>query len=125
VSFVHSRAAWEFPLPAAPKLVLLCYAHHACELCGLAWPSAKTVAARTGLGLTAVRESVDRLVKLGCLKLHAYPQGGRGRSTQYVVLPVALPDLSTPACAKCQWNIGKGPPGGGFDIDGTPKGTAR
>lgn len=116
-------AAWELELDPITKLVLLRYAWHACEVCGLAWPGVKTLTEKTGLGATAVRKHVDALEHAGWLRLHAYPKGGRGRSTQYVVLP-GLPGLSTAPCAKCQWNLSNPSPRGGFATMSGDKGTA-
>lgn len=98
--------------PAA-KSVLLCLADRACDECGLAWPGVPYLAERTELGLNRIRAALAKLVEGGFLLVHAYPHGGRGLSTEYVVLP-ALAKLSTAPCGKCQSNRKTHRPGGGY-----------
>lgn len=123
MSVKHARAVWGLELPALTQHVLHALADHACECCGLAWPSVPTLAAKCNLGATTVREALDRLERAGLLRVHAYPQGGRGRSTQYVVLP-ELAELSTAPCGKCAGNLRNPPPRVGFDKSVTDKPTA-
>jgi len=119
----HTGAIWELELPALTQHVLHALAWHACEICGLAWPSVPTLAKRANLGATTVRDALERLRKADLIRVHAYPQGGRARSTQYVVLP-GLPGLSTAPCAKCVWNLANPSPRGGYDKGRTEKPTA-
>lgn len=104
MSYKHTAAVWTLEIPAVTQHVLHALAYHACELCGLAWPSGALLAAECNLGATAVQAALASLRKTGLLRVHAYPQGGRGRATQYIVMP-NLAGLSTAPCAKCQWNL--------------------
>jgi hypothetical protein len=103
VSNRHLNEAWKAKVLGREKLVLLAQADHACEYCGLAWPGLTLLAEKTGIGKTALREALERLVGLGLLQVHSYGQGGRGCSTVYHVLP-ALPGAVAP-CPKCQANL--------------------
>lgn len=111
-------------LPGPTKLVLMILASHACNLCGLCWPGMKTLTQECGLGQTRIREALDELVSGDLIAVHAYPKGGRGRATEYVVLPKHM-ELSTAPCGKCRENQEKPPRGEGFDESGTQKPTAR
>ena len=107
MSFEHLSAAGELdagvgtPLTARGKAVLWVLALRACRDCGLAWPGARYLEAKTGLGESAVRGGLRELERAGYLKIHAYPTGGRGRATEYIVLP-ALLELSTAPCGECR-----------------------
>jgi len=123
MSIPHRGAAWDLEIPPLSKLVLMRLAWHACETCGLAWPSNRTLCLKTGIGETRVRASLDELTAAGHLRIHAYATGGRGRSTQYIVLP-SLAGLSTAPCGKCQWNLQNPSRREPFDKHGTAKGSA-
>ena len=110
-------------VPPVQKLVLLALADHACEFCGLCWPGMKSLAIKTGLGETAITNAVKALSSGGLVKIHRYPQGGRGRATEYVVLPQAM-KLSTAPCGKCGLRMTFPPSRGGYDNSGTDKGAA-
>jgi hypothetical protein len=94
-------------IPLGPKITLLVLCVRSCEFCGLVWLGNKRMQAETRLGETALRGSLKYLVTSGLLIIHAYPQGGRGRATEYIVLP-GVPrgdrELSTAPCGKCQFN---------------------
>jgi hypothetical protein len=80
------------------KHVLQCLAYRACGLCGHARPSAPLLALDTGMSERSVR---DALVELRqnpqLLKVWAYSKGGRGVTTEYIVMP-ELAKLSTTDC---------------------------
>ena len=108
MGFEHEREAWGLELPTTTKVVLLRLAWHACERCGLAWPGVPSIAKATGCGETAIRASLRQLEARGLISPRAYATGGRGRTTEYVVLPY-LAGLSTSPCGKCVENLA--PPG--------------
>ncbi len=86
------------------KAVALNLAYRACEFCSLCWPGVKSISDGTLVGITRVREALDELVQDGTLTIHAYPHGGRGRSTEYIVRPGVEKPVPAP-CAKCQKNM--------------------
>lgn len=102
MSFEHLDAAADLELgnPTA-KLVLIPLARAACLTCGIAWPGVAFMVRKTGLGTTAVRKGLDWLEAHGLVLVHAYPKGGRGRSTEYIVLPGVM-KLSTAPCEQCR-----------------------
>lgn len=125
MSWPHQdRAAQLEGIPPAAKSVLLHLAYPACETCGLVWAGRKWLARVTGLGGTAITQALEWLVKEGHLTIHAYPKGGRGRSTEYVVLPQLL-ELSTPRCGQCRRKQERSREPVGIDDGMTPKPTAR
>lgn len=104
MSALHQRLAWEvLGLEPTERLLLLAYARHACEHCGLCWPGVRRLQILTGLGETTISGASKALVARRLLKIHAYPRGGRGRSTEYIVLPEDA-KLSTAPCGKCEAN---------------------
>ena len=128
MSFKHVPEALTLELPPPTKFVAIVMAWHACELCGMAWPGVHTLADETGLGPTRIRQALAELQSATwrgrpMLQERAYGQGGRGRSTQYIVLP-GLIGLSTAPCAKCQWNLENPPRRDGNDKGRTDKPTA-
>lgn len=110
-------------LPPAAKSVLVHVAQPACKYCGLSWPGVWWLEQKTGLKRTAVKEALDWLIREGHLRVHAYPKGGRGRTTEYVVLPQVI-ELPTPRCAECIENQKTGRLATGIDTAGTGKGVA-
>jgi hypothetical protein len=105
VSAAHQRVAWEIlGLTSDEKLLLLAFARHACEHCGLCWPGRTRLQLLTNLGSTSLTGLIRSLVKREMLKIHAYPNGGRGLATEFVVLPKEL-KLSTAPCGKCVDNL--------------------
>ena len=73
MSYKHTAAVWTLELPAVTQHVLHALAYHACELCGLAWPSVPFLAARANLGTTAISDALARLRKAGLIRVHAFP----------------------------------------------------
>jgi hypothetical protein len=87
---------------APGKLVLVVMAQAACRACGLAWPGINLVCRRTGLGATTVRKSLEWLEHdRHLIRTHAYPRGGRGVATEYILMLPGLTDLSTAPCGEC------------------------
>lgn len=82
------------------KAVLLLLAWHACDSCGLAWPGRKSIAERTEVGDRSVTAALALLVRDAHLTIFRFPYGGRGLSTEYVVLP-SIGELSTAPCGEC------------------------
>lgn len=102
----HQRVAWDVVGLETPleRLVLLAYARHACEHCGLCWPGTVRLELMTLASRTAIATARRSLVDKGMLRIHAYPRGGRGMSTEMVVLPKDV-ELSTAPCGKCVDNL--------------------
>jgi len=107
-------------IPAAAKSVLMHLAYPACKHCGLTWAGVGWIERKSGLGRTAIKDALQWLVREGHLQIHAYPHGGRGRSTEYVVLP-RLIELSTPRCGECRLKQERGRQPAGIDDYGTAK----
>ncbi len=82
------------------KHILMHLADYACNTCGLAWPGTPTLIEDSECGRTVVREALDSLVSQGLLIVHAYPKGGRGKATEYIVLPKLA--LIPAPCSSCQ-----------------------
>jgi len=120
VSLAHLVAVSRLELPASTKAVLTWLAFHACENCGLCWPGMKLLCLETGLGETAIRKGIDGLERAGQVRIHGYATGGRGRATEYVVLP-GLPEFSTAPCGKCRQNLRNPSRSVGFDNGVTDK----
>lgn len=83
------------------KAVLVALAWHACEDCSLAWPGRRSLAEKTEIGERRISSALAELVKAGHLTIFRYPFGGRGVSTEYVVLP-QVGELSTAPCGECR-----------------------
>jgi hypothetical protein len=92
------------PLAPRAKLLLLNFAHHACRTCGLAWPGIPRLAQRSSMGVNAVRELVQVLVKEGHLEVYSHSKGGRGMTTIYRVLPGVVATQEAP-CEQCWENL--------------------
>lgn len=109
MSVKATREAWTtLGLDATTRLVLLAYADHACEVCGLCWPGVRHLSLKTSLGETAISSATKRLADAGHLVPVGYQRGGRGRSAEWVVLPKDT-ELSTAPCGKCLANQQKRP----------------
>ena len=108
--------------PAA-KAVLYVFADVGCDDCGRAWPGVPFIAERTEIGTTRVRKAIAELVEANLLRVHAYPTGGRGMTTEYIVLP-QVPKLSTAPCGKCSARSKTQRTGVGFSRQGNVKATA-
>lgn len=102
------------------KAVLIALADSACDTCGLAWPGMACLERKTEFGATAIRKALSELSAQGIVHARAYVKGGRGRSTEYILLS-RFRELSTAPCVKCQANMAKPPRGGGYDKGGTHK----
>ena len=111
---VHIRAAYELTA-GGPGLkgVLLAFADRACDECGLAWPGIKYLAEHAELGETKTREAIRILTERGFLSVHGFAKGGRGLSTEYIVLP-HVAKLSTAPCGKCREMMKRHHTGVGF-----------
>ncbi len=81
------RVGIEMQLPQVERFVLVVYSVHANSNDGLTYAKRSTVAVETGLSESTVVRAVHELVSRGLMVVHAYPRGGRGRSTVYRVLP--------------------------------------
>jgi DNA-binding MarR family transcriptional regulator len=104
------RAAWAMVLPPAQKFVLLALGDHACEFCGLCWPGIRSLGEKTGLGERSVTRALNELIAAGMVTIHRYPKGGRGRATEYLILPAhdVLPkgrERQAAPCAHCQMRM--------------------
>jgi hypothetical protein len=121
VSDAHTDLARGVLLPGAIKVVLMILACRACRFCGLCWPGIRILKDECGLGETRLRDSLEALAAddRGLLKIHAYPHGGRGRATEYIVLP-GLMELSTAPCGKCRSNMKTPREAMGIDRSVTP-----
>lgn len=120
MSYQHTERAIALPLEGGTKLVLVLFAFRACPTCGLCWLGTKRLMAETGLGETRIQKALRELRDGGLLKIHAYASGGRGRSTEYIVLPQHM-ELSTAPCGECRVRMKNPPRGEGFDKGGTEK----
>ena len=121
MAYDHDDAAWDLrPTNPTAHHVLLCLAHAACAQCGVTWIGVRGICDRTGVGINAVRQALAWLTREDFIRIHRYPKGGRGRSTEYIVLP-QLVKLSTPLCGKCERNQNTHTPGVGYDKGGTDK----
>ena len=101
MGFRQSAAALKVTAPPIVKHVLSVLAFHACEDCGLAWPGVKLLAIETGLAERTVRDTLVTLRSMPTLvTVVSYATGGRGRTTEYVVMP-SVARLSTSDCGKC------------------------
>jgi hypothetical protein len=118
VGYDHEDAAWTVNgLKADAHHVLLALAHAACVNCGVTWLGVATISLRTGIGATRIRQMLAELVAADHVRIFRYPKGGRGRSTEYVVLP-QLVKLSTPLCGKCVGNQKTHRTGDGYSGEG-------
>ena len=97
----------------SPKAVLNAMARRACDACGLTWTGVDLIAADTELGRTTVRESLAKLVSAGLLVAARFPNGGRGLSTEYLVLTQVM-ELSPAPCGQCAARMKNPPPAGAF-----------
>lgn len=97
----HIRAAYAVTAGGpGPKAVLMCMADRACDVCGLAWPGVAYLAERTEMLDRRVSRHLAALVEAGIIAVHGYSSGGRGRTTEYIVLP-QVAKLSTAPCENC------------------------
>jgi helix-turn-helix protein len=85
VSIAHQRAVFKLLIPPQEKSILGIFAFHARDRTGRAWPKLETVAEESGWSLSTIRRVVRWLDKEKLLVPVAYLNGGRGRSTEYLV----------------------------------------
>lgn len=98
MGFAQSRAALRAQLPPGPKNVLNVLAFYACEQCGHARPGVALLMLNTGLGKRGVQLGLEALrSRPDLLRVYRYPKGGRGVTTEYVVMP-EVAKLSTENC---------------------------
>lgn len=98
MGFAQSRAALRVQLTAGPKNVLNVLAFYACEQCGHARPGVALLVLNTGLEDRGVRRALEALrARPDLLRLYRYPKGGRGVTTEYIVMP-EVAKLSTEDC---------------------------
>lgn len=110
------RAA-DLEIDPHPKLVLIALANRACEDCGFAWPGLKYLQRKTHLGETTITGALRFLLASGLVRVHRYPHGGRGRTTEYVVLEQFF-KFSTAPCGECVQKQERGRVAGGFGKTG-------
>lgn len=101
MGFRHLQAAYTLTLGSPGRKSLLCVlAYRACDTCGIAWPGVKWLMASTEMSERSVQTCLRELTGAGLLQVHRYSRGGRGVSTEYVVLP-QVAKLSTAPCGEC------------------------
>jgi len=103
---IRSLAPNAHPGGPPTRALLFVLSDCACEICGLAWPGMKLLETLTLLGHTRLRQSVRELVNSGLVVIHAYPTGGRGRTTEYIVLP-HMENLAQAPCVECRKRMGR------------------
>ena len=86
---------------SANKALLVALADHACDECGLAWPGTKLLHAKTELRTKRIQAGLKSLIDAGWISVYRFPFGGRGLSTEYVVLP-HLWDGAIRPCQRCR-----------------------
>jgi hypothetical protein len=82
------------------KAVLIALAFRACDKCGICWPGVRWIMERTELSERGVQTCLAQLVSVNHIAVRRYSSGGRGVSTEYVVLP-DVGELSTAPCGEC------------------------
>lgn len=105
MGFRQQSAALRVQLPPGPKNVLNVLAFHACDSCGRAWPGVPLLMLETGLSRRAVQDALVELrERPELVAVYRYPKGGRGVSTEYLVMP-AVAKLSTADCGNCSTRL--------------------
>lgn len=107
MSYRHLSIIAELEIPPQQKLVLYQIGNLACEDCGLAWPGMTYLAKKTRLGEKSIASAIRELKHGRFLDVTGYSRGGRGRTTQYVVLAAYL-ELGNAPCATCVENLKTG-----------------
>lgn len=88
-------------LTPTAKHVLQVLAFHACEKCGRSRPGVPLLMDETALAERAVREALETLRgKPELLSVYRYPRGGRGVTTEYIVM-AGVARVSTADCGFC------------------------
>lgn len=102
MSVVQVRAAYRVRVGSGSgKAVLMLLADHACERCGLAWPGVGYISETTEVSRASVTRALKHLEAGGWIRVHGYATGGRGRATEFVVMP-ELQALAVAPCASCR-----------------------
>jgi hypothetical protein len=101
------------------KAVLCALAFHSCDTCGLAWPGVKLLVSETEFGATAVRKGLAAITASGLAAVFRFPHGGRGLSTEYVVL-THVRELSPAPCVDCGQRMKNPPRPGAFVAPNPP-----
>jgi hypothetical protein len=83
------------------KLVLFSLATRACLECGLVWAGLDYLTRKSRRSETTVSAALRELKYTGLVTVHAYSRGGRGKATEYILLPQAFAYASAP-CVACQ-----------------------
>jgi hypothetical protein len=105
VGYRQQAAALRIQLSPGPKNVLNVLAFHACDRCGRAWPGVPLLMLETGLSRRAVQDALVELrTRPELVTVYQYPKGGRGVSTEYIVMP-ELAKLSTADCGNCSTRL--------------------
>lgn len=107
MSFDHLGLIANLELAATPKLILYALGNCACKACGLAWPGMTYLRAKTGLGETAISAGLKALLRDGHVTVRKYGHGGRGRTTEYIVIPGLWPPSIDAPCEVCDANMAK------------------
>jgi hypothetical protein len=115
-------AGYRISLGNAPatKSVLIAIADAGCNACGLAWPGAPLLESKTELGNSTVRKSLNELERQGLIRTVRYPNGGRGVTTEYLVLEHVV-ELSPAPCEECRKRMKNPPPAGTYNKSVTNK----
>jgi len=117
VSFQRLHLAVEADLPTSEKLILLLMANSANDETGECWPSQGYLAKRSGLHRVTVNKVVKSLAAKGLIEqIHQFTdadpkqnrQGGRRRSSRYVVFPELLREATKDCSATLQGIVASG-----------------
>lgn len=82
------------------KAVLTALAYRACDECGLCWPGLRWLGQATEISERQVRRILTELATAGHIVVRRYSRGGRGVSTEFVVLPIVKKVFTAP-CGRC------------------------
>lgn len=125
MSVLQVRAAYRVRVGSgSAKAVLMLLCDHACDRCGLAWPGVGYICDTTEVSRASVTRALKILEAGGWIRTHGYATGGRGRATEFVVMP-GLEGLAVAPCASCRARMvdparrsGTGPESAAGVIDG-------
>ena len=95
------------------KAVLNALARRCCKDCGLTWAGVRALGQDTEMSESRIRQALKALTDVRQIVAVRYPRGGRGLTTEYVVLPYVV-ELSTAPCERCVENMRNPPPRGAF-----------
>jgi hypothetical protein len=94
MSLRHIAMAWDVPVPAVTKLVLLCLCDYAHNETGECWPAVESIATRTGLAPSTTREHLRKLEQAGYVRSEATFSATGQRSTNRYWVTIS-PAIST------------------------------